>query len=81
VEVKPDMVGHYLAEFAITYKVRKRSTNHMQARWQHTRNNLSIVAYLFFGFFCACFLFLSQPCKHGRAGLGGAAAARFVPLK
>lgn len=41
VEVKPDMVGHYLAEFAITYK----------------------------------------PCKHGRAGLGGAAAARFVPLK
>lgn len=34
-------VGHYLAEFAITYK----------------------------------------PCKHGRAGLGGAAAARFVPLK
>jgi len=41
VEVKPDMVGHYLGEFAITYK----------------------------------------PCKHGRAGLGGAAAARFVPLK
>lgn len=41
VEIKPDMVGHYLGEFAITYK----------------------------------------PCKHGRAGLGGAAAARFVPLK
>jgi len=40
VEIKPDMIGHYLGEFSITY----------------------------------------TPVKHGRPGVGAAAAARFVPL-
>jgi len=41
VEIKPDMIGHYLGEFSITYK----------------------------------------PVKHGRAGVGAANSARFIPLK
>ena len=41
VEVRGEMMGHYLAEFSITYK----------------------------------------PVMHGRPGVGGAGAARFIPLK
>jgi len=41
VEIKPDMIGHYLGEFSISYK----------------------------------------PVKHGRAGAGATASAKFTPLK
>lgn len=71
VEIKGEMVGHYLGEFSISYKPGMPPHNHPHK----SPIALAWPPDLIF------ILLLHIKVKHGRPGIGATHSSRFIPLK